>query len=67
MKSVRILLIVSVLALASAAVAPAGAITTYSSCFQVQNLENSVATVSIQYINQSDGAVALTVNDTIAR
>ena len=66
MKAVRILLIVSVLALASAAVAPAGAITTYSSCFQVQNLENSVATVSIQYINQSDGAVALTVNDTIA-
>ncbi len=65
MKAIRVLLIVSVLAVVSAAVSPAGAITTYSSCFQIQNMENSLATISIQYINQSDGAVALTVNDTI--
>jgi hypothetical protein len=64
MKAIRVLMIVSVLVALAAVVMPAGAISTYDSCFQVANMEDTDAQVAIAYYNQ-DGTTAASVNDTI--
>jgi len=57
MKAIRVMLIVSVLAALAAIATPTGAISSYSSCFQLANMESTEATVAITFYNQ-DGSVA---------
>lgn len=63
MKRVGFVLVVLVLAMAVPMVA-SGAAITYTSGFQVQNLENAVADIVIDFYNQ-DGSVAASVPDSI--
>lgn len=67
MKIVRIMVVLSVLLGLLALMTPnrAYAITTYTACFALQNLEGSPATITIVYYNQN-GTVAANVSDTLA-
>lgn len=64
-KSLRISIILSLLlALALPLASLAADVTSYTSGFQIQNLEGTEATIVIEFYNQS-GTVEATVNDTI--
>ena len=59
-------LVLSLVLIAASPMAPmAGAFTSYTSGFQVQNLSAATANVTITYYNQ-DGTIATTASDTIA-
>ena len=66
MKRMRILMsaILVVVFLLPTLVSAQGSGITWNSCFQVQNLENTEATINVMYYNQ-DGTVAADVPDTI--
>lgn len=66
MKRVRLILALSLLLGLFLSVNPGRvyAITTYTACFALQNLEAAPATLSIVYYNQN-GSTAATVNDTL--